>query len=69
MSDKSMVLDQNRPVRNGRAQVVVETDQSDPDYVDYVHCVEGANGRWREVVSGNGPTIRWDDPAEYDWSF
>lgn len=56
-------------VRGSRAEVVVETDQSDRDYLDFVYCVQGAAGRWREVVSGNGPVVRWDDPDEYAWSY
>lgn len=56
-------------VRGARAEVVVETDQSNREYLDYVYCVQGDAGRWREVVSGNGPTVRWDDPDEYAWSY
>lgn len=56
-------------VRGARAEVIVETDQSNVDYLDYVYCVRGPGGRWNEVASGNGPTVRWDDPDEYDWSF
>lgn len=56
-------------IRNDRAEVVIETEQSERGDVDYVYCVQGTNGRWREAVSGNGPTIGWGDPAEYDWTF
>jgi hypothetical protein len=56
-------------VRGARAEVVVETDQSNRGYLDYVYCIQGEAGRWREVVSGNGPTVRWDDPDEYTWSY
>ena len=56
-------------VRGARAEVVVETDQSNGGYLDYVYCIQGEAGRWREVVSGNGPTVRWDDPDEYTWSY
>lgn len=54
-------------IRNGRAEVVVETDQTDPDYVDYTYCVQGADGRWHEVLSGIGPAAGWDDPNELAW--
>lgn len=54
-------------IRNGRAEVLVETDQRGSDYLDYVYCVQSEDGRWREVVSGNGPAHRWDDPTYYDW--
>ena len=56
-------------VRGARAEVLIETDQSDSGYLDYVYCIQGDAGRWREVVSGNGPTDRWDDPDEYAWSY
>ena len=56
-------------LRGARAEVVIETDQSNSDYLDYVYCVQGDAGRWREVVSGNGPTDRWHDPNEYAWSY
>jgi hypothetical protein len=56
-------------VRGARAEVVIETDQSNSDYLDNAYCVQGHNGRWREVVSGNGPSDRWDDPDEYAWSY
>lgn len=54
-------------IRGERAEVIIETDQSDPDYVDFVYCVRGEAGRWQGVVSSNGPTARWDDVDEYDW--
>jgi hypothetical protein len=54
-------------IRGRRAEVVVATDQTDADYVDYVYCVQDDQRQWREVVSGNVPTDRWDDPTYLDW--
>ena len=49
--------------RGDRAEVVIEAE---PDYCDWVYCVRDHDG-WRSVVSGNGPTIGWDDPAHIHW--
>ena len=48
-----------------RAQLILETDQDRP-YPYYVYCIRH-DGLWHEVMSGNAPTYRWDDPNEYDW--
>ena len=50
-------------VGGNRAEVIVDTDPSEPDWV---YCVRSEGG-WREVVSGNGPTIGWDDPSIFEW--
>jgi hypothetical protein len=50
-------------VRGDRAEVVIDTDPSHPDWV---YCVR-RDGRWFEVVSGNGPSIGWDDPYYLEW--
>ena len=36
-------------------------------YRYWVYCVE-REGRRHEAVSGNGPTIGWDDPSLIDWN-
>ena len=54
-------------VRSDRAEVMIETDQSDRGFLDYVYCVRSGDSRWREVASGNGPTTRWDDPSAHAW--
>lgn len=51
-------------VQGDRAEVVIDTE---PSYLDYVYCVR-RGGRWFEVVSGNGPTTGWDDPAAIHWA-
>lgn len=50
-------------VRGRRAEVVLDLE---PTYRDWVYCVHGADG-WRSTVSGNGPTVDWDDPDAYGW--
>ena len=50
-------------VRGRRAEVVLDLE---PAYRDWVYCVQGEHG-WRETVSGNGPTVNWDDPDAYNW--
>ena len=50
-------------VRGDRAEVVIDTD---PSYQYWVYCVRRDDG-WHEGVSGNGPTINWDDPSVYSW--
>lgn len=53
-------------VVNDRAQIVVGTD-SDPDGDhDWVYCVR-RDGRWREVISGSGPSSGWSDPNVLNW--
>jgi hypothetical protein len=49
--------------RGDRAEVVIETED---EYRDWVYCVRDEAG-WRWVVSGNGPTVGWDDPAYIHW--
>jgi hypothetical protein len=51
-------------VRGRRAEVVIDTD---PHYLYWVYCVRDVAG-WREVVSGNGPTLRWEDPSDIHWT-
>ena len=51
-------------IRRDRAEVVIDTD---PTYPDYVHCVR-RDGRWFEVVSSNASTTGWDNPAALDWN-
>ena len=50
-------------VRGDRAEVVIDTD---PSYPDYVYCQRRVDG-WHEAVSGNGPTDAWDDPSVIAW--
>jgi hypothetical protein len=50
-------------VRGDRAEVVIEVG---PSYEDWVYCVRRSDG-WHGVVSGNGPTVAWDDPSELQW--
>lgn len=50
-------------VRGNRAEVVIE---SEPEYRDWVYCVRDDDG-WRWVVTGNGPTVGWDDPTQIHW--
>lgn len=52
-------------VRGDRAEVVLSFGA--PGYRDFVYCVQ-RNRRWTEAVSGNGPTIGWDDPDRIHWS-
>ncbi|HEV2070079.1 MAG TPA: hypothetical protein VGR26_09825 [Acidimicrobiales bacterium] len=52
----------NVDVRDHRAEVILDVAA----YRDFVYCVR-RNGRWREAVSGNGPTIGWDDPQRIQW--
>jgi len=52
-------------IRGHRAEVVIDTT---PSYLDYVYCIE-RDGRWREVVSGNGPCVGWDDPDKMEWEW
>jgi hypothetical protein len=46
-----------------RAEVVIEVG---PEYRYWVYCVR-RDGRWVEVVGGNGPTVGWDDPNSINW--
>lgn len=46
-------------VRGDRAEVVLEVG---PGYREWVYCMREQHG-WGEWTSGNGPTIRWDDPT------
>ena len=50
-------------VRGDRAEVVMDMT---PSYDYWVYCVR-RDGRWSEVVSGNGPTEGWDDPEAIAW--
>ena len=50
-------------IRGHRAAVVIDTAPSHPDYV---YCIEH-EGQWREVVSGNGACVGWDDPERFNW--
>jgi len=50
-------------VRGDRAEVLLDTD---PSYPYWVYCAKTRDG-WRETVSGNGPTVGWDDPARIQW--
>jgi hypothetical protein len=53
-------------VIDDRAQVVIGTG-GDPDGDhDYVYCLR-RNGRWREVISGSGPSEGWSDPTVLEW--
>ena len=47
----------------GHPKRVIEVE---PNYPYWVYCVR-RDGRWREIVSGNGPTVGWDDPNVIDW--
>ena len=49
--------------RGDRAEVVIRTE---PESRDWVYCVRRDDG-WRSAVSGNGPTLGWDDPAHSHW--
>jgi hypothetical protein len=48
-----------------RAEVVIATDD-DHDHGDWVYCTR-RDGRWREVLSGNGPSDGWSDPDVLQW--
>jgi hypothetical protein len=50
-------------VHGDRAEVVIDTDPSHPDFV---YCLR-RSGAWFEQVSGNGRTAGWDDPIALDW--
>jgi hypothetical protein len=50
-------------IRGDRAEVVIDTDPSHPDWV---YCVR-RDGRWVDVLSGCGPSSGWDDPDILDW--
>jgi hypothetical protein len=50
-------------VRGDRAEVIVDTERS---YPDWVYCVRRGDG-WYETVSGNGPCVGWDDPTAIEW--
>jgi hypothetical protein len=50
-------------IRGDRAEVVIDTD---PSYPDWVYCVR-RGGRWVDVRSGNGPSYGWDDPDILNW--
>ena len=50
-------------IRGDRAEVIIDTE---PSYRDYVYCQRRRDG-WCEVVSGNGPTVGWDDPSFIQW--
>ena len=52
-------------IRGHRAQVVIDTN---PSHRDYVYCIE-REGQWREVLSGNGPCVGWDDPEQIEWEW
>jgi hypothetical protein len=47
-----------------RAEVVIDTD---PSYRYWVYCVRRGD-RWYEAVSGNGPTVGWQDPYTIGWN-
>lgn len=51
-------------VRGDRAEIVLDTV---PSYQYWVYCVL-TDGRWRQAVSGNAPTVGWDDPNQIHWS-
>jgi hypothetical protein len=44
-------------IRGDRAEVVLDTD---PSWPNWVHCVR-TRGRWHEAITTNGPTSEWDD--------
>jgi hypothetical protein len=50
-------------VRGDRAEVVIDTD---PSYPDWVYCVR-RNGQWSVAIAGNAPCHRWDDPEFIHW--
>jgi len=52
-------------VRGDRAELVIKTIPSHPDGY-WVYCIR-RHGRWHETVSGNGPTIGWDEPRVIEW--
>lgn len=51
-------------VVDDRAEVVVRLG---PGYDDFTYFQRGDDGAWHEIVSGNGPTVGWDDPAQIEW--
>jgi len=63
-SDATQVRVVSVDVRGDRAEVVLDTDPSLPYWV---YCVRSEDG-WHETVTGNGPTVGWDDPNEIQWS-
>jgi hypothetical protein len=50
-------------VRGERAEVVLELETG---HREWVYCQHGPDG-WREVTSGNAPTLGWDDPSAIHW--
>jgi hypothetical protein len=61
--DKATVRVLSVDVRGDRAEVVVDTDPSNPYWV---YCMR-VDGRWHATVSGNGPTVGWDNPDFIRW--
>ena len=51
-------------VVGARAQVVVRLG---PGYDDFFYFQRDDAGSWSETVSGNGPTVGWDDPTQLGW--
>jgi hypothetical protein len=45
-------------IQGDRAEVVLDTD---PSWPNWVYCMR-TRGRWHEAISTNGPTSEWDDP-------
>ncbi len=52
-------------VHGDRAEVVITTQPPHPDGC-WVYCIRRVDG-WHETVSGNGPTVGWDDPELIEW--
>jgi hypothetical protein len=50
-------------IKGNRAEVVLDIG---PDRCEWSYSVRDRDG-WHETVSGNGPTVGWDDPAVIDW--
>jgi len=46
-----------------RAQIVLAIND---DYRDWVYCTR-REGRWREGLSGNGPSDGWSNPDVLRW--
>ena len=51
-------------VVGARAEVVVRLG---PGYDDFAYVQRDDAGSWRETVSGNAPTVGWDDPTQIAW--
>ena len=51
-------------VVGARAEVVVRLG---PGYDDFAYFQRDDAGAWLETVSGNAPTVGWDDPTQIEW--